>query len=573
MKHLFKNYSIRSSILIPIIIIVVVSLTLSSVLMFNNFTTTTDELGESSSKEINKQIILNFENYIESVIDTADYIQQTTIEYGLKDQNHLLENVYMQAVNVQTDIESMILLDFSGHEIVSSSFRDLSQNLTLKDWYIDALDEPSIYHFSSPHQQDILIESQIEVITVTKVVDYYIAGNKLSGVLVVDINTSRIKQLTDTTNLGEGGHIVILNDDDSLIYSDLDLSLYRLSESIEIAKDVFKIRKVTINDLDMYVNANTLKDTRWVIATFINTELVSQAATQSFVIILVIAISTIAVTIIVMTLIANGISRPINKLKDHMQYFESGDFYQSITIEGQNEVVVLSNSFNKMIKEIRSLLVKLEEEHNEKRKTELQALQNQINPHFLYNTLDSIVYLSENELNDKVIEMVIALSRFFRISISGGKQVISMQEEFEHARNYLLIQKIRYHEKFSFIFDIDKDVYQYKIVKLSLQPLIENAIYHGINIEYDAGQIIIRSYIKDDKIIIEVEDDGYGIPDEKIEELYQQIKFGEPSRSIGLRNVYQRLKIYYGDSFTFEIDSELDEKTIFRLIVPKEKAV
>jgi two-component system, sensor histidine kinase YesM len=573
MRNIFKNASIRNSILIPTVLIVMITLIASSYLTFVNYQSTAEELGETSSKEINKQIILNFENYIASVIDTADYIQQKTIELGLKNQNYFLEDVFTQAADVQTDIESIVLVDFAGREIVNSSFKDITDDdITQKDWYLDVISVDLIYHFSSPHQQDILKNSTAEVITVTKIIDYYVSGVKSSAILVIDINTSSIVQLTETTNLGEGGHIVILNDDDSLIYSDLQDCQTNQCESLSIARDVFRGQSVTINGLSMYVTANTLKDTRWVLATFINTELIEQTRRQNMIILGIISISTLAITLVVTSLIANGISKPINRLKDHMQLIESGDFYQSIEISGQKEVIVLAHSFNAMIEEIRSLMEKVLTEQKEKRKTEFQALQNQINPHFLYNTLDSIVYLSENKLNDKVVEMVVALSKFFRISISRGENIILLKEELEHARNYLLIQKIRYNEKFDFDFQVQDEVLTYKVVKLSLQPLIENAIYHGINTEYNSGMITIRAFLKDDRLILEVEDDGYGIPDEEIDNLYRSIKFGEVSNSIGLTNVYQRLKIYYGESFDFIIESELDEKTIFRLSIPKERA-
>jgi two-component system sensor histidine kinase YesM len=175
-------------------------------------------------------------------------------------------------------------------------------------------------------------------------------------------------------------------------------------------------------------------------------------------------------------------------------------------------------------------------------------------------------------MNEKVVKMVVALSKFFRISISRGKNIILLKEELEHARNYLLIQQIRYDDKFDFEFIIDDDVLAYKLVKLSLQPIIENAIYHGISTEIGSGKIVIRAFKESNKLILEVEDDGYGIPDDKIEEMYQSIKFESDNKSVGLRNVYQRLKIYYGDEVEFIIDSELDEKTIIRLKIPLKRA-
>ena len=169
--------------------------------------------------------------------------------------------------------------------------------------------------------------------------------------------------------------------------------------------------------------------------------------------------------------------------------------------------------------------------------------------------------------------MVIALSKFFRISISRGKNIILLSEELEHARNYLLIQKIRYHNKFEFEFDIEESVKECKVVKLILQPLIENCINHGINTEYGEGLITIRAYGKDEKLYLEVEDNGYGITDEKRDELYLGFKDKSKAKSVGLSNVYQRLKLYYGQESEFIIDTELDVKTIIRLVIPMEREV
>ncbi len=571
---MLRSTSIRASIFFPTIVIILLVVIVSSVITFTNYQATTSNLVEDTSKEINKQIILNFENYIDSVIDTADYIQQKTIEYGLRDENDELDEIYKQAAEVQPDIESIVLVNINGTLISTSTYKDIiDDGITEKEWFSDATSDSSIYHFSSPHPQDIFKVSTAEVITVTKVVDYYVNGVEYRGVLVVDINASNIINLTNTTNLGDGGHIVILNDDGSLIYSNKTGCDSYDCESVEIARNIiFGGESVDIDNISMYANVNTLRDTRWRMATYINTEILDQTRNNNLLILGLVLISTTVVTLLVSSYISRRISSPINKLKDHMQLIEQGQFYQKIEIDGQKEVVLLAHSFNSMIEEIRMLMDKVVAEQKAKRRTEFQALQNQINPHFLYNTLDSIVYLSENKMNEKVIKMVIALSRFFRISISRGKNIIMLKEELEHAKNYLLIQQIRYNEKFSFHFDVAEDVLEYKVVKLSLQPIIENAIHHGINTEFDEGEIHIRAFKQDDKLVLEVEDDGYGIDDEKIKELYHRIKSDEKGKSVGMRNVYQRLKIYYGDEADLLIESELDEKTVVKLIIPLERA-
>jgi two-component system sensor histidine kinase YesM len=211
-------------------------------------------------------------------------------------------------------------------------------------------------------------------------------------------------------------------------------------------------------------------------------------------------------------------------------------------------------------------------EQNEKRKTHFLALQNQINPHFLYNTLDSIVALSENNRNKDVEHAIIALSKFFRMSISSDMNLVELKDEIEHVRNYLVIQQIRYRNAFKFDFDIDEDVLHHKVIKLSLQPLVENAILHGIQPEEAFTTILIKGYIKDNFTYVEVFNEGYGISQDKIDEIKAVIQSQKESSSMGLKNVYQRLKLYYGEEADLYFESELDEYTKVIMKMPMEDA-
>lgn len=569
-----NNLSIAQNIIFFTIIIVLVSLVTVTLTESLSFTSSTTQIIEDSSKEINKQVIMNYENYIDSVIDTANYIQQETTEYGLRNQNYLLDEIYASAVDIEKDIETILLLNISGEVVVSSTTQAISsKDFTTTTWYINALTENTIYHFSSPHRQDTIRDSREQVITVTKRVDYYVHGQKQSGILVVDINTDSFISLSDQTNLGDGGHIVILNSDSSLVFSN-KTGCYDITcdSSVIVREIIIGGEFVEVDETYMYANVNTLSNTRWRIGTFINVEVINQTQRTTIITSSIIFIVTMVVTIGLSIMLSRRISKPVYTLQHHMKHVEKGDFRKQIEIKGQKEIVDLGHSFNKMQEEIGLLMDTVLREQKQKRETELTALQTQINPHFLYNTLDSIVYLSENEKNEAVQEMVVALSRFFRISISKGKTIITLKEELEHAKNYLLIQKIRYNEKFDFTFEVEDGIDDLKMLKLVLQPLIENAIYHGISTEYDSGHIFIRAFTKEDKLVLEVEDDGYGINDDKIAEMYENMKTLDKPTSVGLRNVYQRLQIYYGEETDFIIESELDEKTVIRLLIPIERA-
>ena len=318
----------------------------------------------------------------------------------------------------------------------------------------------------------------------------------------------------------------------------------------------------------MYANVNTLNATRWRIATFINVEIINTSRTNMSIALIAIMSITFTFVLYIANVISKRITSPLNKLNKHMRLIqEKGELYRPLEVEGQKEIVVLSNAFNNMIAEIGVLMDKVLEEQREKRKTEFRALQTQINPHFLYNTLDSIIWLSESNKNEQVVEMIIALSKYFRLSISKGKNIITVSEELEHARNYLLIQKIRYSNKFDYKFEVDKEVSEESSVKLIIQPLIENAIYHGIGTTA-IGKIIIRAYREEDMMVFEVENNGYGLNQDQIDVIHSNIASTDKKTSIGLKNVYRRLRLYYGERADLRITSVLDEKTIVRLSFP-----
>jgi two-component system sensor histidine kinase YesM len=324
----------------------------------------------------------------------------------------------------------------------------------------------------------------------------------------------------------------------------------------------------TFKGLSMYVNVNTIKYTRWKIATFINVDTITKSKNDSFVRMILIFLGTLIAITFSSALYASRISRPMNKLKDHIKKIEEGDFDTMIEIEGQKEVVVLADAFNSMSQRIEELMQKVLNEQVEKRKTHFIALQNQINPHFLYNTLDSIVSLSEKHRNKDVEKAIVALSKFFRMSISSEKSTVALKDEIEHVRNYLLIQQIRYQHSFVFNFEIDEAVQDNFVIKLSLQPLVENAIIHGINPEEAYTKILIKAFQREAFTVVEVYNEGYGIDQNRINEIHQMIKSEKESTSMGLKNVYQRLKLYYGNSADLFIESELDEYTKVTMIIP-----
>lgn len=548
---------------------VALSLSISSLFFSTSFNRSTANLIESQAREINKQIILNYENYIDRMIETADYLQLTLVEKDLDWGKPELERIFQLAVESNGDIGSLTLYDLTGEELISFGARDPVQD---SRWALEAMGEDLIYHFSPPH---LTGEWGDRVISIAKIVNYLEGKKEKRGVFLINLNFKAVETLSGQTNLGVGGQILILDENDGLVYTTLSPEAPVFLESLYLAQThFFGGERVTVNSREMYLNSNTLIQTRWRIITMSNINELAQARDRNGQLLLLIFFISLLITLLVSLIISRRISDPLSQLEKAMYRMEEGDFFTPVEVSGQKEVAHLGLAFNEMLKRIRNLMEEVVNEQRDKRKNELAALQNQINPHFLYNTLDSIVWLAENNRNKDVVTTVVALARFFRISISRGKNFISVKDEISHIENYLTIQKIRYVDKFEYRMEIDESVYAYKVMKLILQPLVENAIYHGGGEGDDeTGIITIRSYPKEGALVFEVENTGYGIREERLREILEAVK--APNRNetvgVGLRNVYQRLKIYYGDRADLQMESELDEMTRVILILPREE--
>ena len=272
--------------------------------------------------------------------------------------------------------------------------------------------------------------------------------------------------------------------------------------------------------------------------------------------------------------IKNGITKPVQRLYKMTIQAGSGDFDVRVPDTGYNdEIARLSESFNQMVEKIGNLIEDIKIEQLNLQATELKLLQAQINPHFLYNTLDTIIWLAENQQNEEVIMMVTSLSAFFRGSLSKGRDCITIREEEAHVRSYLQIQQFRYRDILEYEIEINEELYQYEILKLTLQPLVENALYHGIKNKRGLGKIKVTGEIVDNHILFKVSDNGMGMKQERLDEvrsmLIKEKKSSDADSGFGLFNVAQRLKLNYGDAYGLTLYSTYGEGTCAEVLIPK----
>lgn len=273
---------------------------------------------------------------------------------------------------------------------------------------------------------------------------------------------------------------------------------------------------------------------------------------------------------ILIVMIVTDTTRPIKELSKVTEQVAKGDFSARARVESEDEVAVLADSVNSMTESLEGLVSKIKEDERKMRKADLRLLQEQINPHFLYNTLDTIVWLIEGNDSDKAVNMVMSLSEFFRLVLSKGKEYITIQEEELHIKSYLEIQQVRYRDILEYEIKIDPELYRYQILKLTLQPLVENSLYHGIKYKRAKGNILVTGKICADEVHFTVEDNGVGMEEEELHKLREEIEkpCKDTEKGFGLANVNERIRMNFGPEYGMRIDSAKGKGTRVEIVIP-----
>ena len=376
--------------------------------------------------------------------------------------------------------------------------------------------------------------------------------DKLSYMATVDSNRNQIKRLKNSLKSLKGCVKELETAIDSgVAYEDkmnyLNENIYMLTSLIQEG-----IQDYIYVETTNYANVKAELDTR---------------NTRTFVICIWISVAAIVLALFLTMKAAKSVTKPIQKLCRMTQQVAEGDFTVQTKESNTDEIAVLTRSFNDMTQEIGGLVEDIKQQQKNLRIAETKLLQAQINPHFLYNTLDAIVWLAEENRKDEVVSMVTALSDFFRTTLSKGRDFITVREERSHIESYLKIQQFRYQDIMSYEIDMEENMGEFMIPKLTLQPLVENALYHGIKeSDQDRGTIWIRAFSEsEDSIILKVEDDGAGMSQERIDQLNSWLKLkerGEEVKAYGTLNVNDRIKIAYGDEYGLHYEKRTGGGTV-----------
>ncbi|KMY52201.1 hypothetical protein AC625_02885 [Peribacillus loiseleuriae] len=586
-KHFL--YSFKSTINALFVPIIILFITLTG---WISYLLAAAQIEENAYKNIN-DTVFQTKGYLED--NLSDVFEQLV---ALSNNPHIYELISTDPANItpklyieldkelqviqshyDTVIESLVV-DMHGGEFLMyrSIYPKANSHFSYETYYDRFAGSKENFYWQNLHKDEIF-NNKRDVVSVFKLIGH--ANSKANGILIFNLRYDFFERVFNKSLIGENGYLTLISSDGALNSKTVSAE-YRLDDAtlsymnkIENEKGQFSF--VNEDGNKMIVIYETIGVNKWKVAAVLpEAELLNKANYIKFVTIAVI-ILLILIAVFVANFLVMYITKPLTKLVKQMKNIDENNLDLSYEIAAPKEFEILQSGFKDLMTRIHVLLLQNKLDQEEKRQLEFAIMHAQINPHFLYNTLYSIKGLCDMGQTRDASTMISALSNFFRISISRGREIISIEEELEHIKNYLYIQEMRYGDEFTYEMDVDPRILPYNIIKLTLQPLIENAIYHGVKQRRGQGVITVKGYEHDQHIIFTIKDNGIGISEARLKEIKKEI--GEHlseekgTVGIGLKSVDGRIKIHFGTEYGLMIDSEEGRGTTITVRLPKIKGV
>lgn len=578
-RKTFAKFNIQSIILSVLMTLSLVTVTVMGFLLYHRFKLASDKSAvantemtvESTIDRLNSSLL-----DLRQISDAANY--NIVQEYDISSQEFTRQFSMLYETNVDK-IQSLALYGYDGMLIESEPVATVKDNVKVADqkWYQDARYEIENIHFSTPHVQNLFDDGTFRyhrVVSLSRSVDINDGSTSGSGVLLVDMKYSVLEDMLERINETSSGiYYYLCSRDGEIIYhprwTEINRGLFK-EKNNKAASYEDGIYEMKTDGQKENIVVGSVAYTGWKLIGVVP-ESVQETSINKFRYYIITTILILVMMLLqVNRFISRKISRPIRELDESVKAYEAGAM-PDIYIGGSAEIRHLGYSVQKSYEQIEALMKEIIQQQTERRKSELDALQSQINPHFLYNTLESITWMIEAQRNKEAVVMISELAKLLRVSLSRGKTIISIGDELQHSRSYMNIQRVRYKERFKVEFLIDEEIKNYCIVKLVIQPLLENAIYYGVGNmdEDDDGQILIRGEKKGEDIYISIEDNGMGMPEDiRSNILTDNSKVPKHGSGVGVINVHSRISLMFGPEYGLEVYSELDEGTKVVIHIP-----
>lgn len=574
----FSDLRISARLALFYLLILIVSMTLSNILyqeIYSNITLNkVSEVSVQTLYSIRANLNLmvnNINNYSKIILsdnDVQSLLRNGNI-YSDLDMQGRVSNFLYKLIQDEPSILSVYLFDNEGHKYSvenSGSLRFLPARIEMINWFGEVYNNKGNYILrlngggAFRHDPDVNFLSlirQIRDINTTRPI----------GVLVINISEEAFRNSFANIVNNYSTGIAILDENDQSIVKLKDIENSEISRLVKGFDSESGSRVEKFKKIPYLVSFLAEKKYNWKIISLMPTSaLSSETAAPGFAGFAIILVNSL-ILFFGSVFVSRMFTIPIKKLLKSMKGVEKGEFREVDIRSGNNEIGMLRDGYNKMLNEIQELIKRVIEEQKIKRKAELDVLQAQIKPHFLYNTLGSINSLALMGKSEEVCSIVDALGGYYRLCLSKGREIITIGEEIDIVRNYLKIQQVRFGDLFTVYYDLDEACTGCRILKLVLQPLVENSLYHGIRAKGEQGSIRISTRAEGERIHLTVEDDGTGISEEDLEKILNS-RIGTDSSSFGLRGTIERLRIYYGMEDAFRIESDPGKGTRITITIP-----
>lgn len=581
-KDMLLNVSLRTRMVLSNIVVALIPFLMFSIVSGSIFLDHAQKTAEEHSVQLIHQVSNSMDVYVETIEKMVNYIQlelqdtpfftmETEDAPGWESETDYIRSVLENVANSHREVAGIFIAtkeDLYVSTGMSRISRDPFQN---ERWYREASENPEeIQLISVVTGRNIVTNRSYsidDVFSLAKAVQDPETGEVL-GVILLDIRHDIIQSSINGVTIGEKGFVFVMDQEDNIVYTPVNGIVYRVNPkwvkamepmSVQIQGGSYQIR----SELSPYTGWRT-------VGVFSMDEVMSSVNTIVYILFTCVIISLVLV-VIVSFKFSRTLTNPIFKLKRLMKQAESGDLTVRFNFQHNDEIGELGQSFNHMIARIDQLIQMVYVEQENKRTAEMKSLQEQIKPHFLYNTLDTISWMARDYDAEDIVRLVDALTNMFRIGLSHGKDIITVKEEITHVSNYLYIQKIRYKDKLNYVIHVDESLYAIEVPKLILQPLVENAIYHGVKAKRGGGTITITGVPEGENLVFTVQDNGAGMPQEKVEELNRRMSERsvlDEQKSFGLFYIRERIQLCYGTGYGVHVESALGEGTRVTITLP-----
>ena len=574
-----KPGEIQTTLMLVVSGISLVTMLLMGIIMYMRFSTLSRQETIENSRKLMEQTGETMEDYLVNMRQISDAVYYNVVkENDFHDAREEIQKGMNLLYEANRDkLRTIAIYNSDGSLMAAEPVATQKEDpdVTRQEWYQSAMEEMENIHFSTPHIQNLFEDSTFRyywVISSSRVVELTENRDSQMGVLLVDMDFSSISRMMNQINeVGNGQYYYLCNSDGDIIYHPRQIQISDGSSrenSIKAASYKDGVYDETFEGTQRKVIVNTISYTGWKLVGVIPYSIFTHEMLNIRYFIAMVTLLMAMMLTIINRVVAERISRPIRKLNHSVMEYEAGK-KPEIYIGGSWEIRHLGYSIQSSYEKSEKLMQEIVWEQNERRKSELDALQSQINPHFLYNALDSITWMIEGERNDEAAFMISQLAKLFRISLSKGHTIISVKDELQHAQSYMNIQRVRYKDAFSVTFDVEPELEKYCAVKLTLQPILENAINYGVDPMDDCGEIRVCVRKEGELLVLSVEDNGIGMSEEEVELLLtDNNRVPKHGSGVGLINIHNRLQILFGKEYGLVIESEPDEGTRVSICIP-----